>query len=148
MIPKQGTWADLDVGAYMRDKNGETWRVDREREGHLLIVNREGRRVHITPRDPRTAVTLLVPTEQEAVTTLEQKLDAQTLARRRNGEKVWEVGPWRTQGAGCMVDARTHLHLFHGTHHADIKNMAGLTEAHDYFHENPDHGAGYVPHTH
>lgn len=148
MIPQQGTWADLHVGAYMKDQTGKTWKITHERDFHFRIEDRDGNAKMLRPRDPRTPVTIVVPTEAEAVATLESKLDATTLADKANGSKVWQAGPFREKGPGALTDGKAHLYLMHGTWANDIKDMAGVVEAHEYFHANPDHSLGRVPHVH
>lgn len=148
MIPTQGTWADLAVGVYLKDKNGKTWKVTAERDFHFQITDREGVRKTLTPRAPKTPVTIMGATETEAMAALESTLDAHTMAHKRAGAKVWEAGVFRTAGPGSMIDARSHLYLMHGVYNTDIKDMKGLIDCHDYFTEQPTHGAGYVPHVH
>lgn len=147
MIPQQGKWSDLQVGSYMRDLNGKTWKVIAERDFHLQIQDRDGVKKHLPPRPSSTPVTLMVATEAEAEKTLADVLGARAVARR-DGEK----GPWRTpafptSGAGAIIRGREHLSMMHGIWAGDVKTVAGLIECHTDSHSDPD-PHGYQEHVH
>lgn len=148
MIPQQGTWRDLHVGAYMKDKNGKTWKVVAERDFHLKIQDRDGKTHTLPPKDPRTAVTLVVPTQSEAESALREHLGAREIAALERGAKVWDAGEFREKGPGALLDAKSHLYLMHGVWANDIKQMSDAREAHEACTEDPGIGMGYVPHHH
>jgi hypothetical protein len=82
VIDQPGVWSDLEVGAFMRDKNGEVWKVTKvdEWDGHVTqITNRSGRVADLKPRPPSTPVTRVVPTMDEAIRTVEQMLGGKTV---------------------------------------------------------------------
>jgi len=148
LIPQQGRWADLRVGTYLKDKNGKTWKITREKDFHFKIEDREGNAHLLTPRAPDTPVTLVVPTQEEAEATLRDKLGAREVAALERGAKVWNAGEFRTSGPGALLDAKAHLYLMHGIWANDIKAMSEARAAHEACTEDPDIGRGYVPHHH
>lgn len=148
MIPRQGTWGELHVGAFMKDKTGVTWKVTAERDFHLQVKDREGTTKHLKPRNPSTPVTILTPTPEEATRTIEDVLGGGVLAELYRGHRVWAAGEFRTKGPAALLDAKAHLHMMHGTWANDIKTMAEALEAHEHFHEHPETSCGLVPHHH
>lgn len=151
MRPWQGTWADLYDGAYMKDKAGTTWKVIGMRDdGYVLVQNRDGEKKVITPKDPRTQVTLLAPTDAEAQKTIEDVLGGGLLAEKYKGARVWNVGAFRTRGPAALIDAKAHLHMMHGVWANDIKTIEEAHEAHKHLHAEPETSApgSIVPHHH
>lgn len=148
VIPQQATWAQLEVGAYMKDKAGVVWKVERERDRHFGVVNRAGEKHILKPRPAKTPVTMLVPTESEAAATLKEVLGAKPEALMVDGERSWRVKAWPRdkQTAGfSLFDARSHLALFHVGYAADIPNFKDAQECHDLCHAD---GTTTLPHTH
>jgi hypothetical protein len=146
----QGTWGDLQIGSYMRDQTGVVWKVEKERDFHLLVVNRDGEKKHLKPRPPTTPVTLMGATEEEAARVLREKLGAQVIARRAAGQKGWLCPAFPVKGAqGAMAEARSHLFMAHGIWTGDVKRMEGengMIACHTESHESPGHG--YQEHSH
>lgn len=151
MHTQPGKWSDLRVGTYMRDLNGKTWKVIAERDFHLQIQDREGKTAHLHPRAPSSPVTMVVPTEAEAVAALKTTLNARVVARREAGEEGWLVPPFPVSGKPGAVDmARSHLMLFHGVWTGDVKRMdgeMGMIACHYDSHQTPT-AKGYQAHTH
>lgn len=150
MQTQQGVWSDLIVGSYMKDKNGKTWKVIAERDFHLQIQDRDGRKVHLQPQQQNKPVTLVVPTEGEAIAALQDKLKAVAVARREAGETGWLVPTFPVSGQPGAIDmARSHLIMMHGVWAGDVKRMdgdMGMTNCHNDSHVLPD--KGYQEHTH
>lgn len=150
MQPYQGKWSDLTVGSYMRDQTGMVWKVEKERDFHLLVINRDGTKKHLKPRDPNTPVTLMGATEAEAARVLQEQLGARVLARREAGQKGWLCPAFPKAGVrGAMQDASGHLFIAHGIYVGDVKRMDGengMIACHDADHESPGHG--YQEHSH
>lgn len=140
MIDKQGTWADLHVGAYIRDKDGKAWKIVAESEGRYGIVDRDNTRKILNPQRRDHPVTLLVPTEAEALENL-KALKARAVARRSSGQG-WSCPPF----PGRTDEAASHMLLMHGIYAGDVKTMRTMREAHDSSHVDP--AGGYVAHTH
>lgn len=146
MQERQSAWGDLHVGAYFRE-DGVTWKIEKERDLNYLGVNREGERRRFTPRDPRTPVTMLVPTEEEANGTLQKLLGAVKIGERATGAKGWSVEAFPTKsGPGVLEDCRSHLFMFHGVWAGDVKTLVGLIECHEETHRDPM--KGHQDHTH
>jgi hypothetical protein len=81
VIDQPGVWSDLEVGAFMRDKNGEVWKVTKvdEWDGHVTqITNGAGDLVDLKPRPPSTPVTRVVPTMEEAIASVQRILGGTT----------------------------------------------------------------------
>ena len=147
MIEKQGTWADLEIGAYLQDKNGVAWKVERVRDGHFGIVNRDKERHILPPRPASSPVTLLVPTEAEALTTMKATLGAAVLGVEAQGN--WRMYAWpASPRPGDIQIAQTHLLLFHGTYAEKIGTWKRLTEMHLEMHADPVLDNPIRPHTH
>ena len=147
MIEKQGTWADLEVGAYLQDNNGVAWKVERARDGHFGIVNRQQERHILPPRPASSPVLLLVPTEAEAVEAMRSTLGAAVLGVETEGG--WRMYAWpATARPGDIQIAQTHLLLFHGTEAARIGTWKRLTEMHLEMHADPKLDNPIRPHSH
>lgn len=80
MTPEPGhAWGEVIVGMYIRGKGDKTWRVDREMNGWIGLTARDGSAWTGPRPDPRTPVTILVPTLGEAVNTVERVLGGTVL---------------------------------------------------------------------
>jgi hypothetical protein len=139
MMPQPGTWADVRVESYIIDKNGAPWRVEAEQIGFedakLRLVNPQGERSVIV-RPPATApVTLLVPTEAEALELVKTELGAEHLAEKPAGSPGWKVYGFPKRSLGL---ARAHMFMLHGAWVEDVKSIKQLTEYHDESHADPD----------
>lgn len=138
MTPRQGTWGELRVGSYMKDKNGQLWKVVAERDFHLQIQNREGRKVHLQPKPAATPVTIMDATEIEAHEAITTILGARNVAERKEPDGVWNCPPFPTHSEGAGIHfARSHLSLMHGMFVDDVRTIKGLVEAHEASHAKP-----------
>lgn len=150
MQPYQGTWSDLTIGSFMRDQTGVVWKVEKERDFHLLVINRAGEKKHLKPRPPSTPVTIMGATEGEAERALAETLGAQVVARRAAGQTGWLCPAFPASGQqGAMPEARAHLFIAHGIYTGDVKRMDGpngMVACHEDSHEAPGHG--YQEHSH
>lgn len=73
MMARLGYWYETQPGSYVRDPQGNSWRVDRAGRGYRLLTDRLGSTMQVTPR-PNDVVTILEPTEAEAVETVRRLL--------------------------------------------------------------------------
>lgn len=130
------------MGSYLKDKTGAVWRIDKGREGHWLMVNRAGDRKHVTPKPATTAVTLLEPTEPEAVDALQRILGAIEMGKKDPTlpQSPWRVPRFKEAGPGVLVEGAAHLLMFHGVFGGDIKSPAAMVEAHNELHRDPAKG--------
>lgn len=147
MQARQATWADLHLGAYFRE-DGVVWKIEKERDFNYLGVSRDGERRRFHPRDGRSPVTMLVPSEEEALAALKKTVGARVVARRAAGETGWLVDhfPKNPKVPGALDDGRTHIFMMHGIYTGDVKTLAGLIECHEDSHRDPLQG--YQEHTH
>lgn len=137
MRPQQATWAQLEVGAYMKDARGVVWKIERERDGHFGIVNKAGEKAILKPRAGSTPLTILVPTETEARATLESVLGAKPVALSENGERSWRVRSWprdKQTYSYSLFDARSHLALMHVGYVGDVSTFKDAQACHDECH--------------
>lgn len=153
MIVREGKWGELFKGAYIRDKAGKTWKVFAEREGWWGIVDREGTKAKLSPRNSNSPVTFLEPTEEEAMKAVRERLDGTPIAYKEEesagGTGMWHVFPFPTtrSGRGRLEEARAHIFMMHGTYVGDVKTIKDLMACHDELHSDPDLKY-YVPHIH
>ena len=134
MIATPATWADLEVGAYMRDAKGGVWKVERERDGHFGIVNRQGKKAILKPRPAKTPVTMMTPSSREGMDAMNKVLGAHPIeAVSTDGEKSWICRRWpeaKQTGRFSLDNARFHLFFFHGEFAEDIPNYLAAIECH------------------
>jgi hypothetical protein len=150
VIARQGQWSELRKLQYIKDKAGVTWKLVAHRsDGTWGAVNAEGKKLIIPPKPSDTPVTILEPTTEEAVETLQKELGAIPEAIRDGETGILRVRPFPpAKRTAINLDlARSHLFLMHGIYVGDVKGMKEMVEAHEYGHEDPEKGA-YVPHEH
>lgn len=153
MIRQQGTWGELAKGMYVKDANDMTWKVIATKPAppsHYVKVQNVALQTKILkPRPAETVVTLMVPTTEEAVATLQKDLGAVPEAIQDNETGILRVRPFPSaKRTAINLDlARSHLFLLHGIYVGDVKGMKEMVEAHEYGHEDPEKGA-YVAHEH
>ena len=82
MLETRGTWGEVQVYSYIRDRNGKTWRVDKITPTRARLVDRAGTQVDILRPHGSREVSMLVPTDEEARFTLAAALGARVLASR------------------------------------------------------------------
>lgn len=76
MIARPGHWYRVHQGMYIRDLNGKTWRVDALSDRSVTLADRDGK--HVTMDRPRAGkeVTIVEPTEADALKTVQELLEA------------------------------------------------------------------------
>lgn len=162
MRDTQGTWGDLAVDSYLRDRTGTVWRVcaiDRtaentEQTGHLRCKNRQGEWLTITPKPKAAPVTILVPTDADLVPLLRDKLGAIPLYQQDHDAMpgtLVHCDPWEHLRAlkVPLEDFRSHLMLAHDMHAADLNTYVKLQDAHAAAHDpSRPHVGSPVNHTH
>lgn len=146
MTPLDSTWADVDVGTYVRDKNGIVWKVVKVEffDDTIHLKSRDGTVKVIKQPSLDTRVTKMVPTDDEAVATIQKVFpDAHIEAVKFKG-KPWGCAGWPKRS---LRDAKSHLFMAHGVYASDIKELKSATECHQLSHtdETLYH---YIPHTH
>lgn len=67
MIQHPTTWGQVWPSGYVKDRNGETWKLMDEKDGFVLLQNRTGEQRSMLRPSPDTPVTAVVYTEQEAI---------------------------------------------------------------------------------
>lgn len=67
MIPRPGTWAQVQVGTYLQGDRDETWKVVDEKDGWVMLKNRAGALCPIVRPAPTQLVSILEPTMEEGV---------------------------------------------------------------------------------
>jgi hypothetical protein len=87
MHATRGSWAFVEVGGYIRDKNNVTWRVERLSADRAVLVDRAGRTVEIERPPAERHVTMLEPTEEEARYTLAKALGARVVSVTEHTEE-------------------------------------------------------------
>ena len=79
MIARPGTWKEVWVGSYIRDKNGKVWKVkDLIFAGPTAsLVDAKGKQGKTPWPADDTPVTVVEPTTQDAITLIQRTLDGQ-----------------------------------------------------------------------
>lgn len=144
MIERQGTWSEVVLGSYIRDRHGTAWKVERISAQKIQIGRPDVDSMTIERPCGASVVTILEPTEAEALDVVTKALDAEVLGVQDGPGQPLKVGPFRV--AKSSPDARSHLHILHGMYVADVKTPKGLMEAHDADHAEP--GPHAYPHIH
>lgn len=143
-------WGMVSPGAYVRDASPDavTWRVDRLDDTRAMLFNPQRGSV-IVPRPPADKpVTVLEPTMDEAVATVEAELGGRVVAEQATPGGVYRCDPFVISPRGrTHVEQRDHLTIMHSMYIDDVKTGAGLLEAHDSSHADND--PRYIrPHVH
>lgn len=76
MIARPGTWQEVKRYGYIKDKNGKTWRVVSLAPSLVVLVDRTGKRATVDRPRPFHPVTIVEPTEADAVKTVQEILEA------------------------------------------------------------------------
>ncbi len=83
MIARESTWAEVEMGDYIRDKTGEVWKVaeqDDAQPGRFMLENRAGRAAWLAgPMPPAKPVTKMTPTQDEAIAVVRKVLGGTVL---------------------------------------------------------------------
>lgn len=65
LIAYEAVWQDVNVGHYVKDLNGKTWKVtDYIFEGHWLLKDRDSKEVRLPLQPALKPVTILVDPKQ------------------------------------------------------------------------------------
>ena len=148
MMARQGIWAEVAPGTYVKSKDGTVWRITGYDAGtdRILLAGRGGATSSIPKPDRSVAVTILEPTEAEAIATATDALGAVTIARTEP-DGSWRARPFPLSSKNGGMDlARTHLKMFHGVWADDVKTIAALVDCHDEHHRTPSEL--HQPHRH
>lgn len=149
-MPRQGTTAELKAGMYIRTPKGVPLRIISTSPTALTLVDREGV-VRDLPRpwEPKP-VTILEPSEAEALGLVERLLGAEVEAVRETPTE-----PFRIIGLGNSLGMwHTHMHLFHGLWTRTgpgSRSLETVREEHAADHADAEAGTplgAYVPHRH
>lgn len=147
VTPRETSWAEVAVHTYVVDRNGETWRVDDERDGQVLLVNAAGARTAMQRPPGAAPVTVLEPTHDEALAVVADKLGGEVVAEKAAGGN-WRSIPLRHD----LETIHSHMLLMHGVWTKSGKgsrNVKMLLELHRAEHLNPDERShAWVNHTH
>ena len=108
MQSARGSWADVQAGTYIKDRNDKTWYVLMLSDDRVRLRDRSGTEVDIRRPIPTREVEMLWPTDGEARYTLQSALGAMLLATKD------ETG-YHCPKSDCwdLSAARWHLHRFH-----------------------------------
>jgi hypothetical protein len=158
---RQGTWGELKVGMTVQDKTGTAWLLAERDPGGGFVAQREDHReVVLKPKNRNYPMTIVEPTTQQAIDLVREGLGGTPEAYQEADDKgkagALHVGPFTTasskQAKLRMEEGRAHLFLLHAVWAGDVKDYAGLLEAHKVSHgdheDNASTGDGYVPHIH
>lgn len=148
MTPRLTTWHEVQVGMYVQDSQGVTWRVEDQRDGKILLQGRsEDRRVIDRPVDT-TGVTVLEPTDDEALSLVENMLGGTVVAQRLAEIQPWTCPPLRHR----LQEIHNHMFLMHGVWTAsgpNSKSVEKLLAAHKDDHLTLPHVShAWVEHIH
>jgi hypothetical protein len=127
MQETRGTWADVQVHSYIRDRNGKTWRVAKLSAERARLVDRESLEVDIVRPPGNREVSILTPTDGEAKHTLAAALGARILASK-DEEGQYFCPPSSTWDSAA---ARWHLETFHHIICGEEVPLSRLHELHD-----------------
>jgi hypothetical protein len=137
VIERQATWGEVTKGMYVRDRNQKAWRVEDQRSGQLLLIRPDEKTV--IPRPSRdTAVTVLDPTDAEALAVLERELGASVVAKKDSADRRGWICPPLTRD---LEGIHSHMFLMHGLYTrsgAGSRNAAKLLDMHRTEHTGPD----------
>lgn len=134
MKDRAGTWAEVEAGSYVRDKNAKVWRVAQASENWFTLVD-QNLTQGTTPGAPDAPVTIVEPTLEEAMDLVGRALGGKRLATYEQGKPV-DCPP-------LTKDLRTvHAHFFmmHGVWTASgpgSKSALRLLETHREEHLQP-----------
>ena len=156
MTPREATWREVRPNSYVRDGQGRVWRVTFDRdEGVVVLTGRDGKSGAIPPPPPDRAVTLMEPTEAEAIAAATSILGGEVEAVKEAGSKVFTCRRFPVrQSQPAMSAGAAHLFLFHASWAGDHKSVAQLIESHNLQHKDYDEGNThllsdhYLPHVH
>jgi hypothetical protein len=146
MTPLDSTWDDVEVGTYVRDKNGVVWKVLAVEffDDTISMRNRDGVERTIKRPTGDTRVTTMVPTDEEAVVTVQKVFPSATIEAVKFKGKPWGCAAWPKRS---LRDAQSHLFMAHGVYAGDIKELKSATECHQLSHTDQTLYK-YIPHTH
>lgn len=155
MIAKQTTWSRVQVGDFIRAKDGKTWKVKHRRDdGYWGLVSRDGDELILTDQQvpPTAPVAVYYLSQDELEKMLVDELGAETVAVQYDGEGVYYCPPWEGKR---IEEMKSHLLLMHGIsatsandpgQSAGMNSKKALTECHEEQHRSP--GSRWTPHVH
>ena len=123
MLAARGSWAEVQAGTYIKDKNDKTWYVDRISNNRVRLRDRAGAEVDIRRPPDEREVEMLWPTDGEARYTLAKALGAVVYASKdQDGYHCPDDVCWDLEAA------RWHLHRFHriDSSHLDLDEIRKL----------------------
>lgn len=139
---------NVAVDAYVQDRQGQTWRVEAERDGKVLLLGRNQDRKVIDRPPPTMGVTVLEPTDDEALALVESTLGASVIARGEQGASHWTCPPLVRR----LDVIHTHFFTMHGiwTKSGPMsKSLEKLLEEHRADHLTEPHVShAWVEHRH
>lgn len=122
MEAARGSWADVQAGTYIKDRNDKTWYVLMLSDDRVRLRDRQGLEVDIRRPPATREVEMLWPTDGEARYTLQAALGAILYATKDAlGYHCPEPACWDLDAA------RWHMHRFH---RVDVSHL-GLAEIRD-----------------
>lgn len=80
MIARKTTWQEVQRYGYVQDLNGKTWRVDELTDTEATLRDRDGKVVTIERQRNWHPVTVVEPTEGDAIKTIQDILEAVALS--------------------------------------------------------------------
>jgi hypothetical protein len=126
MEATRGSWADIEDNSYIKDLNGKTWCVIRSTDKRVRLKDRDGKTVDLLRPPGERAVTILLPTDEEARYTLAKALGARVLASRDAAGNYFAPPPMTWD----LESARWHMSRFHRTDCGDL-TLNEIRELHE-----------------
>lgn len=109
MNERTGQWFEVDVGTYIRDRNSVAWRVQAKRGGQLLLVRPGAQPTTVQRRADLDPVTILEPTDDEAVALVQRELGGEVVSTQEPGKPM--SCPPLTRWLDLI---HTHMFTLHG----------------------------------
>lgn len=154
------TWQVVQADDYIKDKNDKVWKIKSiefaflDGIAALTIVDAAGLEYEFQPHElpgVGSYVTLLYPTEEEAMSVLARIVGARPYQPKREPDMskapvLRRFNP-TTRSKRSILEAKMHLFHQHGVAHHGLLTPEQLHEAHDKAHADFD-GRVMNPHTH
>lgn len=146
---RAAVWGEVDFGCFLQDPTGKTWRVDGMRGiptmGEVLLSDREKQRIILPWPETNVPVTVVEPTEPEALAILEATVGAEVMGVQDGPKK-----PMRCKKLSRAKEKTIHAHMFffHGVWTEDMHDEKHLRKLHEEDHEDPIAPHNYLTHIH